>query len=107
MKIFQLWEKQIGQCWYCGSIIGRDIDRILTDEGNLILPSELREGHVDHQHPKSRGGGGGVNLVLACAPCNIAKSAMTVDEYRAFLQERSDEPVEFLGDCVQFGGCVA
>lgn len=107
MKMSKLWERQIGQCWYCGNIVGRDIDRIITADGKLVMPPELREGHVDHQHPKSRGGGGGANLVLACAPCNIAKRAMTVDEYRARLQAKSEEPVEFLGECVQFGECVA
>ena len=107
MSMFKLWEKQIGQCWYCGSVIGRDIDRILSADGKLIFPFELRAGHVDHQHPKSRGGLGGANLVLACAPCNMAKGARTVEEYRAALQAASAEPIEFLGDDGHFDGVAA
>lgn len=43
-------------CWYCG---------ICLDD---------REFHVDHIHPKSKGGGDDIlNLALACAMCNRAK----------------------------------
>lgn len=38
--------------------------------------------HVDHVFPKSRGGADTMdNLVLACAPCNMAKGAQTPTEW--------------------------
>jgi 5-methylcytosine-specific restriction endonuclease McrA len=39
--------------------------------------------HVDHQLPRARGGSSEIsNLVPACAPCNVAKGMMTVEEWR-------------------------
>ena len=52
------------RCWYCG---------IDLDDGNRVQ---------DHQTPKSRGGGGGRNLVLACGTCNTEKGPKTLGEYR-------------------------
>ena len=52
------------RCWYCG---------IDLDDGNRVQ---------DHQTPKSKGGGGGRNLVLACASCNREKATETLEEYR-------------------------
>lgn len=36
----------------------------------------------EHQHPRSRGGRGGENIVWSCGPCNRRKAAMTVEEFR-------------------------
>jgi len=52
------------RCWYCG---------IDLDDMNRVQ---------DHQTPKSRGGGAGRNLVLACKSCNSDKGAKTLEEYR-------------------------
>lgn len=39
---------------------------------------------ADHVHPQSKGGTHSPdNLVLACAPCNLAKGAMSVEEFLA------------------------
>lgn len=93
-----LWDKQIGQCWYCGNVVGRDSDRILGADGWPTWPPECRPPEIDHQIPRSRGGGGGSNLVLACAPCNHAKGSHTVEEYRAALQRSTPGAVEFFGE---------
>jgi len=45
--------------------------------------------HLDHMHPKSRGGSDrDDNLIGACAPCNIRKNDRTVEEYRAYLAHK-------------------
>jgi 5-methylcytosine-specific restriction endonuclease McrA len=76
-----LIETQCGSCWYCGSaIVGK-----------------VRTPHVDHQHPRIRGGSDDIeNLVAACASCNIRKSDRTVDEYRAYLIARDGLEADFL-----------
>ena len=38
----------------------------------------------DHKTPKSRGGGSGDNIVLACQPCNTDKGDLTEEEYREY-----------------------
>jgi 5-methylcytosine-specific restriction endonuclease McrA len=53
----------------------------------------------DHQLPKSRGGKGRLNLVLACQPCNQEKANMDVETYRWFLQDKKP-----LGKRVKFYG---
>lgn len=37
----------------------------------------------EHRRPKSRCGGGGRNVVLACRPCNEKKTDRTEAEFRA------------------------
>lgn len=57
--------------------------------------------HLDHMHPKSRGGSNAdENMIGACAPCNIRKGSKTVEEYRAWLLGRVNERgiVLFLGE---------
>ena len=65
----QLWIQQQGQCFYC--------------EGPL-----LPRYHVDHIHPKSKGGPNHVdNYCLACQPCNHAKrDRPAVDFLTSLLQ---------------------
>jgi len=53
----------------------------------------------DHQLPKSKGGRGKLNLVLACYRCNSEKADMDVETYRWFLQEK-----RAAGDAVVFYG---
>jgi hypothetical protein len=40
----------------------------------------------DHKVPKSKGGGAGQNLVMACKRCNQEKGSMSVKEYREYLE---------------------
>lgn len=42
----------------------------------------------DHLLPKSRGGGGGANLVGCCQPCNSDKGSLTLEEYRLVIAFR-------------------
>lgn len=43
-------------------------------------------GHIDHKNPRSRGGSNRRNnLVLACAPCNLAKNDMTAQQFERWL----------------------
>jgi 5-methylcytosine-specific restriction endonuclease McrA len=71
---------QGGECWYCG-----------TD-----LDDQDPTPHIDHQHPKSRGGSDDVgNLVLACAPCNVSKRDKTVGEFKAYLIDRDGLPGDY------------
>lgn len=58
-------DKTGGLCFYCG-----------VDGTGLRL-------QIDHMHPRSRGGSNKLeNLIPACAPCNMKKRALTVDEFR-------------------------
>lgn len=62
-----LWTQQQGQCFYC--------------EGPL-----LPRYHVDHIHPKSKGGPNHVdNYCLACQPCNHAKRDRTAIDFLTSL----------------------
>lgn len=61
--------------------------------------------HVDHMHPRVRGGGNeDSNLVGACQPCNLRKKDRTVEEFRAYLAHRNRLPdishVRFWGEAV-------
>lgn len=62
--------RMYGGCYYCG----------------ILPPPEER--HLDHFHPKSKGGEGDWhNLVPACRSCNCRKKDKTVNEYREYLGE--------------------
>lgn len=68
----QVWAKTNGQCWYCGK---------------LMNPWE--DFTIDHMDPRKQGGGDELsNLVPCCKRCNSRKHAKTVEEYRAYLQEK-------------------
>lgn len=58
-----LWVKQNGRCQYCcGSLLPRY--------------------HVDHIHPKSKGGQNHPsNYCLACQPCNLSKKDKSAEEF--------------------------
>lgn len=63
----RVFDRDGEQCQYCG-----------TKDGPW---------HIDHIHPVSRGGSNTLeNLTVACAPCNLSKSAMTVDEWKRSKQ---------------------
>lgn len=62
--------------------------------------------HVDHMHPKVRGGSNAdENLIGACRTCNVRKNDRTVEEYRAYLAHRNRLPsvahVRFYGERAQ------
>lgn len=64
----QLWKRNHGRCWYCGSKTGR------------------KEFRLDHQEPFSKGGAdSNRNLVVACPKCDSEKKAMNLEEYRLRL----------------------
>ncbi|MDZ7711748.1 MAG: HNH endonuclease [Rhodovibrio sp.] len=67
-----------GSCWYCGI---------------AIYKRDSNGGHdqytVDHLVPKSKGGTGKLdNLVAACRRCNAAKNNRTVEEYRETVKRK-------------------
>lgn len=63
----EVFEKSAGRCFYCG--------KTLTLDGTW---------HVEHAKPRALGGGDDLlNLVAACAPCNLAKGSRTALEYIA------------------------
>lgn len=63
---YQVDSDVLTHCWYCG---------VESDGGTVF--------HQEHQTPRSRGGSNqDTNIVRACRPCNLAKGAMTVKEFR-------------------------
>lgn len=62
-------ERDGWDCKYCGTALYGKPDREIP--------------HVDHVHPKSRGGSESLdNKVLACPSCNGSKGAKTLDEWK-------------------------
>lgn len=67
-----LWTAQNGLCAYCHG---------------PLLPRY----HVDHIHPKSKGGlNHPSNYCLACQPCNLAKHDKPAEVFRAVVMARSE-----------------
>lgn len=66
-----LWVQQNGRCRYCcGSLLPRY--------------------HVDHIHPKSKGGANHPsNYCLACQPCNLAKKDKSAESFMLSLLQKS------------------
>lgn len=65
LKLSAQWRKVISKmpCYYCGT-------------------TDAEKYHVDHRIPVSKGGDDSwVNLVRACEPCNLSKSAKTDTEF--------------------------
>lgn len=60
-KIFDMTD---GRCFYCGK------------------PLDFENFHLDHFIPKASGGKIANNLVPSCPDCNIAKSDLTIEEFR-------------------------
>lgn len=58
-----IYEKQEGNCYWCGKHVGKEY-------------------HVDHFMPLSKGGSNWPdNLVIACPQCNLSKGAKLPDEW--------------------------
>jgi 5-methylcytosine-specific restriction endonuclease McrA len=95
----ELWDAQGGRCWYCGCDLSCDHLCEIGDDGSLIPPEGRVACEIEHQTPKSKGGGDAkANLVLSCKPCNRAKRSRTVEEYRSYLAERTCVAVVFHGE---------
>ena len=64
-----LYVRQSGKCFYCG----------------IAVP--LLHGNVDHRQPLAKGGTTTYdNCCFSCQPCNTAKGARTLEEYRHAMQ---------------------
>lgn len=78
-----LFNRQAGRCWYCGDRLATVADLV---DGGLCRTSDARWPQIEHQIPRSKGGGNRLsNLVLACVECNHEKGDWTVEEYRGRL----------------------
>lgn len=74
---FEVFKRDGFVCQYCGATPPR-----------VVL-------HVDHIHPVSKGGGNHIdNLITACEPCNIGKSATPLSVVPKSLKEKADEAAE-------------
>lgn len=63
----EVFDRSDGRCFYCGTV--------LTLDGKW---------HIEHQMPRALMGPDDIiNLVAACAPCNLSKSDQTALEYLA------------------------
>lgn len=74
---FDVFNRDRFTCVYCGA----------TPPGVLL--------HIDHVTPVSRGGDSGIdNLVTACQPCNLGKSAKSLEAIPQTLKQKSIEAAE-------------
>lgn len=79
-------------CRYCGRL------------GNSLGDPDGSPWHLDHDVPASRGGRSNLeNLLVACAKCNLAKYALTGDEFRRRLQSRAPAERRPTGSCGELG----
>lgn len=76
-----LLSKTEGHCWFCG------IDLAAEDVS------------IDHLHPLRQGGNNDTdNLVACCPPCNVAKGARTLEQYRRRVWARGMPRPRFYGE---------
>lgn len=69
---FEVLKRDSFKCQYCGA-----------EAPGVLL-------HVDHIHPKSKGGKNDLtNLLTSCAPCNMGKGARTLDDDTAVSKSRA------------------
>lgn len=71
--ISRLWNRHHGICHYCGQLT---VLKSYRDAGRLAATR-------DHFIPRSKGGGEGDNIVLACYGCNSDKGDKMLDESEA------------------------
>lgn len=66
------------------------ICRYCNQSGSANLGPDGRQWHVDHLYPVSRGGDSNIdNLALACATCNLQKSAKLLSDAIAGKESRN------------------
>jgi len=85
MKLERLFRKFDGRCYFCG------FDTLFPCRRNHV-PNRAP---IEHLIPKSQGGGGGVNLVLACARCNHLKGSLSAEVFH-LIARTLPYPNEFL-----------
>lgn len=67
------WSRTGGRCWYCGK-----------------SPHPPNRYILDHVIPLRRGGSHhDLNLAPSCIQCNLSKGCRTVEEFRAYLWEKT------------------
>ena len=70
----EVYARSAGRCFYCSTSLALDGDW-----------------HIEHQLPRALGGGDdALNLVAACAPCNLRKADRTAVEFLARRQRPAD-----------------
>jgi Restriction endonuclease len=58
--------------------------KVFALKGSQCVYCGADASHVDHIHPRSRGGSDAIeNLAPSCSVCNVAKGSMTLEEWRA------------------------
>lgn len=88
-QILVLYEKQSKKCYYCRTKL-------------LKEAKEDRSPLLDHYIPKSKGGGQGKNLVLACSWCDTTKSASSPKYFIKFLEPYNNGKVERKEDLYEY-----
>lgn len=64
----QYWNKYKETCFYCRTKI------------------PITQSTLDHVIPRSKGGKGGRNLVLACKQCNTLKGTLSFDQFQNIMK---------------------
>ena len=84
-----IWEKSGGRCWYCGAHLQEKgwhedhLDPVLrmsvySGNGKFEPTGEMQKPSNDCED----------NKVPSCAPCNLFKSTLSVEEFRVELQKQ-------------------
>jgi 5-methylcytosine-specific restriction endonuclease McrA len=94
----QAWDKTNGRCFYCGAHL--IADDFVALAGLSPLHSGMKQMHVDHGMPSSRGGTDEAeNAFPACEICNGEKCDKTIADYRLSKGLRTGRmPYRFFGD---------
>jgi 5-methylcytosine-specific restriction endonuclease McrA len=70
-----------------GAVLPPKLKVRYADKGNIChycnedMSTKLYRRTIDHKIPKSKGGGGGANILIACRDCNSAKGDMDYDKF--------------------------
>lgn len=87
---FDVFKRDRFTCVYCGAT-----------PPNVLL-------HVDHVVAVANGGGNGIdNLVTACQPCNLGKSAKSLDVVPASVKDKAAEAAEREAQAIGFQKILA
>lgn len=84
----KILERDGWRCWYCGCALPKLLG---TDWFTTEFQGKSSRPVVDHKTPLIKSGDDSEeNLCACCQSCNSQKRAMTVEEYREWLQLRTD-----------------